>query len=203
MTITNSIALFFSIVLLALIPSVSVLTVSLRSVSYGFIHGLITTLGIILGDIIFILIAIYGLTFFSQNLGNFFVGFKFLGGAYLIYLGISLWKSKSENIINIKNNSSSLLASFFIGFFVTLADVKAIFFYLSFLPAFVNLSTISILDTLIIILIAIIGVGIVKLTYAFMGDKTSNMLKKFKLIAHINKMGATLIMGIGLFLILR
>ncbi|WP_017295549.1 LysE family translocator [Geminocystis herdmanii] len=203
MTLHSTLSLFIAIVLLALIPSVSVLAVSLRSVTYGFTHGVLTTMGIVSGDIIFILLAIYGLTFLSEITGNFFTFLKLLGGGYLIWLGIGLWKAKSQEINLEINQKSSFIASFLMGLFISLGDLKAIFFYLSFLPAFVDLSTISIMDTLIIIAMATIGVGGTKLIYALMGDKTSYLLKKSQMMKTINRVAGTLIISIGLFLIFR
>ena len=46
---------------MAAIPSLSVFTVIARSISSGFTHGLMTAIGIVIGDIIFILVAIYSL----------------------------------------------------------------------------------------------------------------------------------------------
>ena len=48
-------------IVLAIIPSISVLAVSARAAAFGFTHGMFTALGIVAGDIIFILIAVYGL----------------------------------------------------------------------------------------------------------------------------------------------
>ncbi|HBE31773.1 MAG TPA: hypothetical protein DD990_10680, partial [Cyanobacteria bacterium UBA11368] len=50
----------------------------------GFIHGVFATIGIVLGDIIFIIIAIWGLSFLAETMGNLFVLIKYIGGAYLI-----------------------------------------------------------------------------------------------------------------------
>ncbi|BAQ65058.1 LysE family translocator [Geminocystis sp. NIES-3709] len=203
MTFSTTFTLFVTIVVLAFIPSISVLAVSLRSVTYGFTHGIFTTAGIVFGDIIFILLAIYGLSFLWESMGNLFILIKFLGGGYLIWLGISLWKSKPTTIYFEENKKSSFLSSFLIGFFISLGDFKAIFFYLSFLPAFVDLSTISIIDTAIIILTATLGVGSAKLSYALIGNKTSYILKRSNLIKKINMVAGIGIIGIGLFLVLK
>ncbi|MGI0483207.1 LysE family translocator [Geminocystis sp. CENA526] len=203
MTFNSSLSLFISIVILALIPSVSVLAVSVRAVTYGFRHGFLTTIGIVSGDIIFILLAIYGLTFLREIPTNLLTIFKLIGGGYLIWLGIGLWRTKNQEITLNIHSKSSFLSSFLIGFFISLGDLKAIFFYLSFLPAFVDLSTISITDTFVIILMATIGVGGAKLIYALMGDKTSSLLKKTKMMKVINSIAGTLIISIGVMLIFQ
>ena len=162
--------LFFAMAALAAIPSISVFTVSSRAAAYGFTHGAFTALGIVVGDILFILLAIFGLAFLAETMAGLFAWLKYLGGAYLIWLGITLWKSKPEIRTTEIEITSSLLSSFFSGLLITLADQKAIFFYLGFFPAFLDLSAISLFDTSMIILITVFAVGGVKLVYAFLAS---------------------------------
>lgn len=76
----------------AAIPSVSVLAVSARSAAHGIAHGLAVSLGIVLGDVLFILVAIYGLALLAAALGEHFAWIHYLGGIYLIWLGLGLWR---------------------------------------------------------------------------------------------------------------
>lgn len=197
----NSItAMFGAMLVLAAIPSISVFAVTARSASFGFIHGVFTTMGIVIGDIIFILIAIFGLSILAETMGSFFILIKYLGGAYLIWSGISLWRSQPETIETEKTTNTSLLSSFLTGLFITLGDQKAILFYLGFFPAFVDLPTLTYLDTGIIIAITIVTVGGAKLCYAFMASKAKLLIsaaskKRMDMIA-----GSVMII-VGLFLI--
>ena len=70
-------ALFGAMVVLAALPSVSVLAVSTRSASAGFLHGALTAAGIVLGDLIFIAIALWGLSFLTETLGGFSIWIKY------------------------------------------------------------------------------------------------------------------------------
>lgn len=56
-------------------------------------------------------------------------------------------------------------------FLVTLADQKAVLFYLGFLPAFVDLSQRNLVDTAVVIAITVLAVGGVKLGYAALADR--------------------------------
>jgi len=200
MSWANILGLFGAMAILASIPSLSVLTVSAKSASGGFIHGFFTTLGIVLGDIIFIIIALWGLSFLEETMGNFFVLIKYIGGGYLVFLGISILKTKVSNINLKKVDVKSLFSSFLTGLLITLADQKATLFYLGFLPAFVDVSNISYLDTLIVIAIAILTVGGVKLIYAFIADKSRLLVNK-KANKIINFLAGCLTIFIGIILI--
>ena len=205
MSFANIAAMYATMAVLSFVPSVSALAVVTRSASSGFIHGVFTTTGIVLGDIIFILIAIFGLSVLTESMGSLFVLVKYLGGAYLIWLGISLWRSKSKTLASGETGEiieSSLLSSFMTGLIITLGDQKAILFYLVFFPAFVDLSKISYIDTTIIIIIAIVTVGTAKLCYAYMACSTSLFLNNANAIKRLNISAGVVIIGIGIYLII-
>jgi threonine/homoserine/homoserine lactone efflux protein len=201
MTFSSIVALFGTMIVLAAVPSVSVLTVSARSAAYGFVHGGLTTLGILVGDIIYILLAIYGLSFLAEP--NLFVWLKYCGGAYLIWLGIRLWQSQPRDVDVEGIKKSSLLSSFLTGLLITLADQKAILFYLVFFPAFVDLSTITLLDTAIIIAIATIALGGTKLSYAYLAVQAGGFIKSTQANVRINIAAGLLMIGVGVFLVAK
>jgi threonine/homoserine/homoserine lactone efflux protein len=202
MTFSSIAALFSAMIVLASLPSISVLAVASRSATSGFIHGVFTTLGIVLGDIIFIVIAIWGLSFLAETMGSLFVLIKYCGGAYLIWLGIGLCRSKFKNVETENIRESSLLSSFLTGLFITLGDQKATLFYLGFFPAFVDVSQISYFDTGIIIVITMVAVGGVKLGYALMADR-ARLLISSKIRKRINRLAGCVMIFVGLFLLTK
>lgn len=204
MTLTNIAALFGAMIVLAAIPSLSVFTVVARSIASGFIHGSMTAIGIVIGDIIFIILAIYGLSAIAETaMSNLLMVIKYCGGTYLIWLGIMLSRSQPRTIEIEGVEKSSYLASFLSGLLITLGDQKAIFFYISFFPAFINLKTITVIDTIIIIAIAILAVGSVKLGYAYTVDRARLLLKNSKTIKGVNLIAASVMMITGIFLIVK
>ena len=96
MTFSNIASLFRTMIVLASVPSVSTLTVSARSAASGFKHGIFITLGIVVGDNLYIILAIYGLPFLAEP--SLLVWLKYFGGAYLIWLGINLWRSQLKAV---------------------------------------------------------------------------------------------------------
>ena len=202
MTFSSIIALFTAMVILAAIPSVSVLAVSTRSATSGFIHGVFTTVGIVVGDIIFIIIAIWGLSLLAETMGSLFVLIKYLGGAYLILLGIRLCRSKSKDAEMGEVVKSSLMSSFLTGLFITLGDQKATLFYLGFFPAFLDITKISYFDTGIIIAITILAVGSVKLGYAFMAHR-ARLFMSSKIRKRINVAAGCVMIAVGVFLVAK
>jgi threonine/homoserine/homoserine lactone efflux protein len=188
---------------LAIVPSVSVLAVTARAAAFGFSHGLFTALGIVVADILFILIAVYGLALIAEMMGDQFRLIQYLGAFYLIWLGISLWRADAKARSSDSLRQSSWSSSFLTGLLITLADQKAILFYLGFFPAFIDLSTMTPVDTLIIVLIAILAVGGAKLVYAFLADRASLMFKDSRALHGINILAACIMIVVGIALLLK
>ena len=176
LTISSMAALFAAMLVLAYLPSVSVLAVAARAAASGFSHGVAATLGIILGDILFILLAVFGLSAIAEHWDGAFVWLKYLGGAYLIWIGITLWRQTPQAVEAGEVAESSLWSSFVTGLLITLADQKAILFYLGFFPAFLDLTALSAWDIGVVMLIAIVSIAIAKLTYAYLAHKAGVLI---------------------------
>jgi len=207
LTLGSTAALFAAMVVLAAIPSVSVLTVSTRAASFGLLHGVLTAAGIVAGDLLFIAIALWGLSFLSDLLGNLTFLIRYLGGAYLLWLGIKTVRARSTHLkskispISQSDSSASRLSSFLTGLLITLADQKATLFYLGFFPAFLDLSQVSYVDAGVIMLVAIAAVGGVKIGYALLANWTSAILSP-TLRTRLNAIAGWGMMAVGIFLIL-
>ncbi|MGI0490770.1 LysE family translocator [Alkalinema pantanalense CENA528] len=202
LTLNSGIALLSAMTLLAALPSVSVVTVVTRSASLGLLHGICTSIGIVVGDVVFIIIAIFGLALIVTTLGSFFFLIKYFGGAYLIWLGIQLVQAKSTQTSRETVEKASLFSSFLAGLLITLADQKAVLFYLGFFPAFLDLAKISYLDTAIIITIATIAVGGVKVVYACMADRVKRMINH-QFSRRLNTIAGGILMAVGVFLMIK
>ncbi|WP_417549591.1 LysE family translocator [Methylophaga sp.] len=174
LTLPTLVGLFVSLAVLAAIPSISVLVVSSRAATYGFMHGAATTFGIVLVDIIFISIALLGMALVLPWLGKWAVLIRLLAAGYLFWLAWRLWcfsdqkKSSSE-----VEDSASLTSSFLLGVMVTLADHKAILFYMGFFPAWMDLSLLTLSDTVVIFLLTFLAIGGVKMSYAYLSAKSA------------------------------
>lgn len=185
----------------ALVPGVSVFTVAARSLAFGFQHGLATAAGIVAGDLLFILIAIYGLSILAAWAGGYFYLFQYVGGAYLIGLGLMLWWS-TPAIADLRlRQGASPAASFLVGLAVTLADQKAILFYLAFLPAFVDLSALSVGDTAAVLGIATVAVGAPKIMYALVAARAVRVMESLNATRVINRLAGTAMVVIGIYLV--
>ena len=203
MTILNILSLTTAVFVLALLPGIGVFTTISRAIASGFNSALYVILGIVLGDILFLLVAIYGLNLIVKSYGEFFVFVKYLGGLYLIYLGYKIYISKAEiESIDLKK-SVSKKSSFVSGLLITLSNPKVVVFYLSFLPAFIDLNNFKLVDVVIVVFIVFTTLSFVLLGYAYIASKTKDIFKSSAKLELLNKVSALIMVFMGLFLILR
>ena len=205
MGVIESISLFTIMVTLALVPSTSVALVVTRSATLNVANGVAVAAGIVMGDLVFILLAIFGLSVVAETMGSLFMFVKYLGGAYLLWLGFSLLTTKTKRPVSVNkiSNNGNLIASFLAGFFLTLGDIKAIFFYVSLFPTFLDLAALTINDVLIIIAITVAAVGGVKVFYAFSARKVVSMSRGLKLESAAKKAAGGFMLGAGSYLLVK
>jgi len=119
-----------------------ILTLS-NAIRHGIKPALTGVLGISLGIFIISIISASSLGVLLTTSSFAFSILKFIGAGYLIYLGIKLLRApviSLEGAINSKNapKEKSYWQRFKEGFFVSLLNPKAIFFFMSLFPQFIN-----------------------------------------------------------------
>jgi len=191
-----------AIFLLAISPGPGLLAVISKSISSGFKEASLMVAGIVTGDLIFLNFAIFGLSSLSTMEEDFFSVLKYLGGAYLVYLGIeTIISTQNKNSLFTKNSSyASSLGSYFTGLAITLSNPKVILFYLGFLPSFMDMSRIAKLDILIISIVIAFVLGAVMIVYAYMASNAFGSFANHKTARVVSGLG---LIGVGLFILLR
>jgi threonine/homoserine/homoserine lactone efflux protein len=129
---------FIASVMLNLTPGNDMIYVSSRTLSQGPKAGMISAAGIFIGCLVHTLAAILGLSVIIAKSAFLFGVIKYLGAAYLIYLGIKTLMTKTA-ITEIENlppvNKIKLLRQ---GIITNILNPKVAIFFLSFLPQFVD-----------------------------------------------------------------
>lgn len=199
--LTSLLALFGAMVVLAALPSVSVLAVTARAASHGFLHGAAAAMGIVLADILFILLAIFGLAALAGVLGEGMLLIRLAGAVYLSWLAWSLWRAAGGGTAPQQVSEASLWGSFSAGLLITLGDQKALLFYFGFFPAFLDLEALSWSDALWVSLVALLAVGGVKLLYAAVAARAGRLLGASG-GRWLNRLAALILLTVALALLL-
>ena len=190
-------ALFIAMLLVALVPGPAVFAVIARTFSSGFTRGLVMIVGITLGDFVFILLALFGLSIISELMGTAFIFIKYMSAAYLIWLGINLLKSTRNTEEIRETKEPSLLTNLMTGLMINLGNPKAIVFYIGLFPAFINVNQVAAMDVFSIMALAAIAFGSVNIAYALLALRAKKMLKTPNTSSLINKVAGTLMISTG------
>jgi threonine/homoserine/homoserine lactone efflux protein len=179
MTFAETAALLGTMLVLAFTPGIGVVTVTARTLAGGIAHGLAATLGMILGDIVFILLAVSGLSLLAERYIFVLDLLNSGGAAYLLWLGVQLWRTSPVRSADRSDAAAtdSLFSSLLTGLLITFGNPKAILFYVSFLPAFIDLRAVTLLDTSIIILSATLAVGSAMTTYTLLTHHAASRIR--------------------------
>jgi threonine/homoserine/homoserine lactone efflux protein len=122
-----------------LIPGPTIILV----ISYSLLRGkqavIALVLGVGLGDLTAMSLSFLGVGVLLQTVATAFYLIKWLGAAYLIWLGIKMWCSVSElTDLDKKNRSHSWWEIFSSAFITTALNPKSIVFFLAFIPQFIE-----------------------------------------------------------------
>lgn len=84
-----------------------------------------------------------------------------------------------------------------------MGDVKAIVFYVSLFPVFIDLSALQAAEVLVIVFITVVSVGGIKVLYALSATKVVTLAKKLKFENTARKTAGGLMVGAGTYLIVK
>ena len=122
-------------------PGPATLYTTARTIAGGKRAGWLATAGIHLGGYVHVLAAAFGLAVIFKATPFLYVGLKFVGAAYLIWLGIRMIRSKPSTIPDVQlNRQKSTKRDFWDSATVEILNPKTALFYIAFLPQFTDVS---------------------------------------------------------------
>jgi threonine efflux protein len=137
-------------------PGPSFVVVARTAIAVSRRDGLAAALGMGVGGVVFATLALMGLQAALAKLGWLYAGLRLLGGFYLVYLAIRLWRGAGEQIVvsnTAERRSRSFGRSFSLGLATQLSNPKTAIVYASvfaaFIPAAVPASLLAVLPPLI------------------------------------------------------
>lgn len=123
-----------------LLPGPAVMLTLNNAIQRGLLKSLAGILGVSLAILLVATISATSLGVILASSAIAFNVIKIAGAAYLIYLGVKMLRSEVANNPIIKAKESSLLRCFIEGFFVSISNPKAVIFFMSIFPQFIDLT---------------------------------------------------------------
>lgn len=176
---TRLAAFMVAALVLLLVPGPAVFFITARSLDQGRLAGVVSALGVGLGNLVHAVGAAAGLSALLASSAIMFTVVKYLGAAYLVYLGIRRLLAKAEDRPAARARRG-LRRSFVDGAVVAVLNPKTAIFFVAFMPQFVSVSpgAASIwAQTLVLGLVFVIMGTATDSLYAFAAGATSGWLK--------------------------
>lgn len=129
-------AFFSASLLLAITPGPGILYVLTRSLAGGKREGILSSLGTLVGGFLHVLAAGLGLSAILATSAVAYQGIRWVGAAYLVYLGIRMFRSREEG--DDAPAEAPKGNPFIQGIFTEVLNPKTALFFLSFIPQFVD-----------------------------------------------------------------
>jgi len=123
--------------LLNMTPGVDTLYIVGRGSAQGFRAGAVAALGIAAGCVVHTLAAAVGLSAVLATSATAFMVVKWIGAAYLVYLGVTLLVTRSRAGVSSAPAPASAQRIFAQGFLTNVLNPKVALFFLAFLPQFI------------------------------------------------------------------
>jgi threonine/homoserine/homoserine lactone efflux protein len=204
LTVYSAFGFAAAMLVLASSPGPGVFATTARAMASGFKPALAVIWGIVLGDIIFLLFAVFGLSMVARALGDLFFIVKICGGAYLIWLGIKIWLQNPKTFQDSQSpNSRSKWGNFASGLIITLSNPKVILFYCGFLPTFLDLSALTIVDLMLVVAIITAVLSGVLITYAYLASRARRMFTTERAVKRLNRAAGGVMVAAGVVIAAR
>ncbi|QXB29508.1 LysE family translocator [Aeromonas sp. FDAARGOS 1405] len=179
------------------------------SMTLGMSLGVRRTLHMMWGELIGVglvsVLSVIGVAAIMLNYPGIFATFKYVGGAYLVWLGIQMWQAKGKMAIPADlsaGQQTSAMGLAVQGFVTAIANPKGWAFMISLLPPFISADKpMAPQISALVALILVIEFSCL-LLYASGGRTLRHFLAKSGNVTLMNRIAGTLMLGVGVWLAL-
>lgn len=186
---------------LSLTPGPNGLLALTHGALYGAKRTVATILGGSLGFTIVIGLSMFGIgALLAANIGLLVV-LKWVGGAYLIFLGIQVWRSPSLADSRGANTGSSNRSLFQAGLLSAISNPKGILFFVAFLPQFIDPMNSLVIQFIVMAATFVVIEFIYEFMVAALADKIQPWLRRVG--KNFNRVLGSVFIAIGALLPLR
>jgi len=208
MPLEAAITFFIAIFIFAITPGPGTFALLARALVSGAWSCFPMAVGMAVSDIIYLILATFGLATIAENYGGLFTAIRFIGAAYLLYLGYKMWTAKVEANFNVDESGNGLkrkdwLSGFIQGFLISASNPKVILFYIAFLPTFIDLTALNTSDIALLSVLTFFALMAGLMLVSVGASSVRKYLKSESALKKLNRTAGSIMIGAGLFLVSR
>lgn len=193
---TASIAIFAGALLLnAGTPGPSVAALVSRVLTNGWRDVLPFILAMWVGEVVWLSMALGGLTVLAHTFQFGFMILKWLGVAYLFWLAFKMWRQPSNMSEETLPQRPSPISMFAAGMAVTLGNPKIMVFYLALLPALIDVQSVGLPEWAVLSCVTLLTLAAIDLTWTFLAHKARKFLRTPAAVRIANRVSAFTLVG--------
>jgi len=198
MTVESAIIFFFTIIIFSITPGPGVFAILAKSMTEGARACIGLTLGMAVSDVVYLILACYGLAAIAEQWGSVFTLIRIAGAIYLIYLGWKIWHNRAKYIE--RDSAGKKMAGFLTGFLISASNPKVILFYIAFLPSFIDLTSLGTNDIILVSLITFTGLMTGLMSIAISAAWARRFFRSEKAMTGLNRIAGSIMVSAGVYL---
>lgn len=180
-------------------PGPAAIAVTAEAASNGFKRSALIIAGVATANVVFFGLSATGIAALIIASNTLFTFIKWIGVAYLLYLGLTaIFSDAGPLSISAAKKKTSLHKTFLKGFVLELSNPKALLYFSALLPQFIDISAPIAPQLAILCLIAIVLDLFCYSLYAYLGHKSLSMGIKPLIIKMINRTAGGMLVFAGL-----
>ncbi|MEM9975543.1 MAG: LysE family translocator [Pseudomonadota bacterium] len=188
-----------ALLILFLTPGPVWVALTARALSGGFHAAWPVALGVVVGDVLWPLLAILGITWIVSTFAGFMLVLKWVAAAVFLAMGALILRNADKTIAaDSRLTRPGMWAGFLAGVAVILGNPKAILFYTGVLPGFFDLTRVTTADIAAIVLASMIVPLVGNVFFALFIDRTRRLLTSPRALRRTNLVAGWLLIGVGL-----
>ena len=181
------------------IPGPVWVALTARALSGGMAAAWPLAVGVALGDLIWPLCAIFGLSWVLSVYGGFLQALHWIAAGVFLLMGIMLIRKPADRpTADRRMTKPGVWAGFTVGVAAVIGNPKAILFYLGVLPGFFDLSRVTTPDIVAIIAVSALVPMLGNLCLALFLDRARRLLQSPAALRRLNLISGLLLIGVGL-----
>lgn len=204
MTLFTLLAFTIAYLVAVLVPGPGVAAIVARALGGGFWSAVPMILGILAGDLIYLVFALFGLAAIATYFGPIFVVVRWAGALYLLYIAWQFWTAKPGAEQLGPRRREHWLRTLLSGFALTMGNPKTIVFYLALLPTVVPLdrpiTALGFLELTGIVVVVLLAIGC---GYAALAAWAREFFTSSTAIRRLNKTAGIIMAGAAAFVVAR
>jgi threonine/homoserine/homoserine lactone efflux protein len=154
------------------------------------------SIGVALGDVVWLSFAILGLAALAQAFHGVFLIVKYLGAAYLLYIAYKIWTAPAvPQDVEAEARAEHPAKLLFGGLALTLGNPKVMVFYLALLPTFLDLTRVTMLGFAELVVATLMVLGVVFAGYIALAARARRLFTSPRAIRILNRTTGTVMAG--------